>query len=275
MRCKKCNKGDVMKYTALFVLMMIPAMVAGKSYALTAPVGAPPSPAELALPTSAAPAAPVAAAVTTTTTTPAPAGRTQAAHANTSTGMPNDPCPNLKGAVDNAPDDMAQVQEDIDRFTLCVQRGQLLERLNDTSTKSIEGTDAALGLGNGSGGGLGMGGALPTNMPPLPANALGGADVSPSAAPPASAGASTSSAPSSSSSASTDDTSDSASRWTIKEVFGSTVDMQARLLSPDGDEVKVKKGTKLPDSSVVISVSPDGVNIRGSKGVKALEWTKS
>jgi len=248
-----------MKHTALFILMLIPVLMIGTAHAQTASVGAPPPAAELALPSGAAPAV---TKVTTTTTTPAP-GKMDA-QADTATGMPNDPCPNLKGATQNAPSDMSGIQQDIDRFTLCVQRGQLLERLNETATKSIQGTDAALGLGGAANGGLGMGGALPTNMPPLPANALGGADVSPMAP-----------APSTTASSSNTSVSDSTGGWTIKEIYGSTVDMQARLISPDGDEVKVKKGTKLPNSSVVTSITPDGVSVRGGKGVRALEWAKS
>ena len=93
--------------------------------------------------------------------------------ADTATGMPNDPCPNLRGASANAPDDLSKVQQDIDRFTLCVQRAQLLERLNENAIRSIENTDKALGLSAPNVD------AMAANMPPLPADALAGANVEP------------------------------------------------------------------------------------------------
>jgi len=232
------------------------------AHALTPEVMPPAS--ELTAPGSEAPAA--VATVTTTTTQPAPQERTLAPATETATGMPGDPCPNLRGAAANAPDDLSKVQQDIDRFTLCVQRAQLLERLNESAIKSIDQTDAALGLGGGDLNGLG--GVLPTgpaNMPPLPAGALAGADVTPTST------TSDTTTPATVTPTETA-TAEPETPWLIREIFGSSVDMQARLLSPQGDELKVKKGEKLSDGSVVTSITPEGVSIRGSKGVKSLQW---
>lgn len=249
-----------MKHAVLFTLASaIIGLSVPQAHAQMAGAEVPPPAGELQLPAS---AQPVAKTVTTTTTTAAPADNT-AQTAETATGMPGDPCPNLRGAMEQSPDDLSKVQSDIDRFTLCVQRAQLLERLNESAIKSVEQTDAALGLGSLNG----MGGVLPTGpvaMPPLPSGALGGADVTPVATEttePAQDAEPIIKAPE--------------PAWLIREVFGPAVNMEARLLSPEGDEVKVKKGTRLPDASVVMSITPEGVTLRSAKGVKTLEWAGS
>ncbi|MBU6235863.1 MAG: hypothetical protein KGQ41_08460, partial [Alphaproteobacteria bacterium] len=76
-----------------------------------------------------------------------------------------DPCPAPQEAVNASPDDLAKVQEDIDRFTLCVARAQLLERLNETAKDTDVAIDSALGLG----GVPGVPGAQHAGLAPLPA----------------------------------------------------------------------------------------------------------
>ena len=44
---------------------------------------------------------------------------------NGASGNNADPCPAPEAALNQTPDDLAKVQADIDRFTLCVQRAQL------------------------------------------------------------------------------------------------------------------------------------------------------
>ena len=50
----------------------------------------------------------------------------------------NDPCPNPSMALDNAPNGTVEIQGDIDRLTLCVERAQLLQRLNDIATAGMK-----------------------------------------------------------------------------------------------------------------------------------------
>ncbi len=198
-----------------------------------------------------------------------------------------DPCPAPDKAVSSAPDDLAKVQEEIDRFTLCVQRAQLLERLNESAVKSEEAYDAALGLTPPAGAVPGLPGAQQAaGLPPLPDSALAGADVTPL---PASANGSNGSAgeakPSGTDTADKGDQGnggDTASApekpkdWTIREISGSGSRMQARLLSPEGDEVKVHEGMKLPDDSgVVVRIAPSGVQTRKGKSSKSLDWAKN
>ena len=69
-------------------------------------------------------------------TQPVAEGTDQAADAAKNDNTPaKDPCP-APTAASATPDDLAKVQEDIDRFTLCVERAQLLERLNESVLKN-------------------------------------------------------------------------------------------------------------------------------------------
>jgi len=225
----------------------------GPALALTPAAETPPPVAELQVPSSAIPVATQPAASTKADAAPSTARR--------------DPCPTPKAAMANDPDDLAKVQEDIDRFSLCVQRAQLLERLNDSALKSASATDAALGL---SMGGAGMGVPMPgvtPGMPPLPAAAMGDnnsapvSEITPTVSEENDVPETVAEAPK--------------ATWVIREIFGSSVDMQARLISPEGDEVKVKTGSRLPDGAAVTSISPSGVSIRVGKDVKTLVWAGS
>lgn len=201
-------------------------------------------------PPGAATAAQEAPAASQEDETPAPA----------SAGSAVDPCPDPETAVRSSPDDLAKVQEDIDRFTLCVQRAQLLERFNESVSKNVDSVDQALGYG-GASAVPGLPGAQQNGgLAPLPPSALAGADVSPvaagaeegdaQAAPAAPAG------------------------WTISQIYGSGADVHAILLSPEGDEVRVATGSKLPDDGgVVSSISTTGVSVRVEGKSKALEWS--
>lgn len=268
--------------TLSFLLLIAAFFAAAPALALT---GAAPSEAQLkqpAIPPSEDPV-PTAAVEQPAVTTPANGGPAKTA-SNRSSGT--DPCPLPKETASSSPDDLAKVQEEIDRFTLCVQRAQLLERLNDSAIKNQMSDDVALGytpppMQGGSGPNMmpGLAGAQRAGvggmgLSPLPANALGGIDVAPrnsgSAAVPKSIGAATQ--------VSEDDEPakpEIAKEWTIHEVSAAGGEMQAKLLSPEGDEVKAKSGMKLPDGKVVVRITPTGVSLRDAKGVKALEWSRS
>ncbi len=47
-----------------------------------------------------------------------------------------DPCPLPKTALRQTPTDLAAVQADIDRYTLCLERARLIKRLNDLATEN-------------------------------------------------------------------------------------------------------------------------------------------
>lgn len=252
-----------------FLALMMAAMFASPVFAQDAP---PPSEAQLQTPGS-------AATVTTTTTTTASADMPAQPQAVKNGQMAGDPCPAPAAAVASTPDDLGKVQEEIDRFTLCVQRAQLLERLNESALKNSEANDVALGFGSTSG--APAGGAMPGvpgmagaqrsgGLPPLPANALAGADVTPLPEP----ATKTETTTTTTTTAAAEPVKEEAPKaWTIREIYGSGSQVQAKLVSPDGDEVKARSGQKLPDGkTVVLRISPAGVTVRGPAGTKSLEW---
>lgn len=182
-----------------------------------------------------------------------------------------DPCPAPKDAIMSSPDDLAKVQEEIDRFTLCVQRAQLLERLNETALKGEMATDAALGLGGSI---PGVPNPQESGLAPLPASALAGADVSPTSDTKADADVPEEDKEAEPAVAATSEP--VAANWTIKEVFGSGVDMKAKLLSPEGDESRVAEGSKLPGGrGTVVRITPSGVTIRVDGQTKDLDWVRN
>lgn len=228
--------------------------------------------------TATAPQAQAAATATATATMPE---QPDAVENNNAGTQANDPCPTPE-SISNAPDDLAKVQEDIDRFTLCVQRAQLLERLNESLLKNQQSSDMALGLG----GMPGVAGAQRAGSPglmPLPANALAGADVAPRAPGAAAAPAKAPSAPAVQAQAPAEKQAEAkpepelpAMPWTIREIYGAGTGVEAKLISPEGDEVKAKSGMKLPDGkTTVVRVTPAGVTVKDDKGVKPLDWVKS
>lgn len=68
---------------------------------------------------------------------------------NTLEGLPpisftENPCPDPRQALSETPNDLKIIQEDITRFTLCLQRAQLLSRLNDLAVDSVETINSSL-----------------------------------------------------------------------------------------------------------------------------------
>lgn len=185
-----------------------------------------------------------------------------------------DPCPAPKDAIMSSPDDLAKVQEEIDRFTLCVQRAQLLERLNETALKSEAATDVALGLGGSM---PGVPNPQESGLAPLPASALAGADVSPTSDSKADGDVPDETPSKEAETPAASVTEEAApAAWTIKEVFGSGIDMKAKLVSPDGDEVRVGEGAKLPGSKGnVVRITPSTVTIRIDGDTKELDWVRN
>lgn len=193
----------------------------------------------------------------------------------------SDPCPSPKGAMANTPGDMAKVQEEIDRFTLCVERAQLVERLNSLVEKNLETVDSVLipattlpplPVGDGTSPGMpGLPGAQGGTMMPAPT----GNTVSP---------------------ISENDIANSVAdriskaqaeipgmmpeepqepEWQIREIYGIGNSLQARLLSTEGKIARVRQGDVLPDESRVIEVSKTRVKIKKDKEEIDLDWVNN
>jgi type IV pilus biogenesis protein PilP len=168
-----------------------------------------------------------------------------------------DPCPTPENAIKTSPNDLAKVQEEIDRYTLCSERAQMLERYNESASKYNETIDGALGYQTAPNNGvLGLPEAQRNGLAPLPASAL----TDNTAADDPSTNVDAAQAPKN-------------TEWTISQVYGSSNNLQAKLKSPDGDEIKVRLGSQLPDDAgTVLSITKSNVTIGDRKNSKKLEW---
>lgn len=181
-----------------------------------------------------------------------PAGDPEAETATTAeTPLKVDPCPLPATEMAKTPDDLAKIQSDIDRYSLCMERASLLQRLNDVAMenqKKLQEANGGLSADN-----PGM------NLDDLPdfdeqkqqvQNAL---DVEPvllsrgKEEPPS-------------------------NEWQIVKVSGSSGGLSAQLGKSDGTLVNVKPGEELPDGSTVNSVSATSVKITQDGENKTLKW---
>lgn len=165
----------------------------------------------------------------------------------------NDPCP-VAGQDSAAPppDDLTTLQADIDRFTLCAERAEMLKRLNgatlDKDTESEEKADTSL---ENPGFRLRTPTAGKKKQPPVP-------PVSEEAltSPP---GESSGSAP-------------AEGEWAIVNIFGAGQGLQVRLRKDDGSVAQAKTGTVLADGWTVKQVSTAGVTLTKGGQDKLLTW---
>ncbi len=157
----------------------------------------------------------------------------------------DDPCPSLEEILSRkTPDDLSLVQADIDRYTLCAKRAELLKQLNEISTEN-EKTLGATSPQN------------PGMMLPGAGQAIAALPPEPQTPPPALQPASMP----------MDD-----GNWKIREIFGSSGNLQAKLAKSDGNVVQVKAGAKLPDGSHVLVITPLHVTLRSAAGETDLSW---
>lgn len=191
--------------------------------------------------------------------------------------LTDNPCPEPKKALASTPDDLARIQEDITRFTLCVQRAQLLERLNELATANIETIDSALNLtASNQMDGNAVPGIMPNvPMPQLPesiSNMLqdDSDDFGGSSAQSDHRGSS-----GASSSASASRPAPAPSEWRIREIEGTGGSTIARLVNRDGVLLKVSAGERLPDDGGrVSSVTRTGVTITIDGQKQTLKWVE-
>lgn len=197
----------------------------------------------------------------------------------------DDACPEPRTALSETPDDLARIQEDITRFTLCVQRAQLLERLNELAQANIETIDTALNL---TVGGDEDGNAVPGIMPPMGNQGTG--SVSPPSIPsiPAdlfaddtddSAGSQQSSSVNLGGSAPlmgvSARSSANSSDWKIREITGSDGKLSAQLIDSVGTLARVSQGDTMPDDSGIVStITNTRVDISKDDQTQTLKWVQ-
>lgn len=157
-------------------------------------------------------------------------------------------CPEPMDALSQVPGQLEELQADIDRYTLCLNRAELLMKLEDLKNQNREKQMA----------GPGGPGTLPSLSPP-PLNTaqtqeLLGADATAEDAPPPAA------APV------------PQDGYTIKEVRGAGNALTARLVTPSGTVEQVQQGDRLDDGSEVTSVSATQVIITKDGKTDRLSW---
>ena len=176
-----------------------------------------------------------------------------------------DPCPQIIQDSQSAPDDLARVQSDIERYTLCVQRAVLLQRLNDVAQAGAEQVSPSFNIDNIEG--------LPysrddieemiANLQEREAKA---AELIEAAVKQQETGVSVEGAVGEIAAAKSKDT------YKISEVFGSGGGLSARLVDNEGNPVTVKVGDQLPDGSTVVVVRINSVAVVKDEKQQVLEW---
>ena len=156
-----------------------------------------------------------------------------------------DPCPQPRAAYSETPSDLKVIQEDITRFTLCVQRAQLLERLNALALENTETINSALDKS--------IENIASEFAPAMPEMANVSAPPLPEVAQPEPA------TPQSS--------------WRIQDIMGQSGTLKAVLINSQNNMVSVKKGDSLPgNNSKVLSVSATDVEISQNGQTTKLMW---
>lgn len=163
-------------------------------------------------------------------------------------------CPDAPTALRQAPDDLSKVQADIDRFTLCLERAQLLKRLNDLAVENDEALQNA-SMSASTGFGLDAG-TQAVDFNPFDINDVLGVDDA--LIPAENSGE--------------EEMVFGTEDWVVLSVFGTGQDLSAKLAKSDGNFAQVKTGQALPDGSEVLSITTDGVKVREGGENRTLYW---
>lgn len=168
----------------------------------------------------------------------------------------DDPCPAPNGEGASAGDDMAVLQADIDRFSLCAERAESLKKLNEATMGKKESAEAKPAEPNPllDNPGFRLRGRSSDReaqaaIPPVPEKDL---DL-----PPPDRAEKSGKSP----------------EWSIVNIFGSGEGLQVRLRKGDGSVAQAKAGAVLPDGWSVKQVSTSGVLLgKAGQADKTLTW---
>jgi type IV pilus biogenesis protein PilP len=164
--------------------------------------------------------------------------------------LPPDPCPMPSNELSRAPDDLAKVQADIDRYTLCMERAQLLQRLNDVALENQERLQQSNDVSaDNPGMQLGSNIASFDDMRAQIMQDIGNQPV-------------------------VEDTVEAppAGEWSILKISGAAGGLAAQLGKSDGTLMQVRAGDTLPDGGQVNEVNATGVRITKDGERIDLRW---
>jgi hypothetical protein len=176
----------------------------------------------------------------------------------------SDPCPEPRAALGNTPNELKAIQEDITRFTLCLQRAQLLNRLNDLASDNIDTINSTLDDKI-------MSFMNEMELPEMPAIPVAASAPAPVPEMP--------DMPMSSSSQNNVDYMEPMPVeplppiWSVREVKGRGGDLIAVLVDDESNVVHVKSGEKIPeDEATVRVVNPTTVILKTKESESTLSW---
>lgn len=181
-----------------------------------------------------------------------------------------DLCPDVEKARAATPGDMAGVQADIERLSLCVERARLLKQLDDIAVQRQKMLDDTKNPGATVTGNISVN---PDAIPPLPVSAL----------PPLKNDAPLKSGETrvkNAASSPLDGIGDTvkslaAPSWNVRKIWGQGAGMRAQLSDGRGTLVNIVKGDPLPDGAIVETISVKGVAVSQGGKVKDLSWEQA
>ena len=160
-------------------------------------------------------------------------------------------CPEPKISSRQSPSDLANIQSDIERFTLCIERAELLNRLN----RLVEENDELMGLTfGGAVQAVTQPPAAPRNAPtattPLPDLGMAGSDLN--------------------GEEEVEDEKDYI--WVIEEIYGISSDLKARLTNADSEIANVREGDVLSDGYRVEKIRGTTITLSKEGEALILNW---
>lgn len=163
-------------------------------------------------------------------------------------------CPSPDTALKQTPDDLSSIQSDIERFSLCVKRAELLQSLNDLAQKNKE---SLLGMPDIEAITEEAIGALPP-LAPIDnaftaedfARTLGNDEDGEGVA-----------------------MEDTRTPWLVNDIYGVGTNLKARITSTEGEIANVREGEMLSDGLEVFSISRTGIVLRGDDDIR-LDWAR-
>ena len=163
-------------------------------------------------------------------------------------------CPSPDTALKQTPDDLSSIQSDIERFSLCVKRAELLQSLNSLAQKNKE---SLLGMPDIQAITEEAIGALPPLAPVD--NAFTAEDF-----------ARTLGNDNDGTEVAMEDT---RTPWLINDIYGVGTNLKARITSTEGEIANVREGDMLSDGLEVFSISRTGIVLRGDEDIR-LDWAR-
>ncbi|MAZ00101.1 MAG: hypothetical protein CMH32_06165 [Micavibrio sp.] len=163
-------------------------------------------------------------------------------------------CPSPDTALKQTPDDLSSIQSDIERFSLCVKRAELLQSLNSLAQKNKESL-------------LGM-----PDIQAITQEAIG-------ALPPLAPVDNTFTAEDFARTLGNDNDGtevameDTRTPWLINDIYGVGANLKARITSTEGEIANVHEGDMLSDGLEVFSISRTGIVLRGDEDIR-LDWAR-